>query len=1396
MSLKSNISDDTEHKINNNKNIHGLEKQKTVSKTKQYNTLSEFIAANNVGFGTKQETHMVWSSNYDKSNINFKVDDDDYEKFLELYIADCRYNFGKMSVLEKPCDMGPLILDYDLKQVCKNRTITSDDTLIVVEIINNIIKKYYDIDDDDMLTAYVLIKKEPFHLPEKKCYSDGFHIHYPNVVIPSEQRFLIFDESKKEIIRRNLFSEVFNVLSKTQLAVQKAKDNEDNDTENLLRCDDSDIEEDEQDDDINYYDKLTDIEKEEIHNDVFDESVILRNKWFLYGSGKNINGKWNVYQLSYIFNADGSKVDDEDRPSLGKLIKILSIRCNEESSIELKNSEEIKKKLDKIKNKYVTKTVNKKLDIGKVFIKNEDDEDDEVPKANKKEEINKLKQVVDGETDKNITAAKKLLKILRAERAYGYDDWIRVGWALYDTSQTLLPDFISFSKRSPSKYKDGCCEKVWRDCDRITAEDRVTGYTIGSLYHWAKEDNPEAYEQFRKETLNSSLESGDISRHDDVAEIIYNLYKHEFVCSSCKKNEWWQFKNHRWQKLEEDVTLSQNLSKEVSVKFQRLAIDYYTKSAASTGMQSDLYNKKGNEIKKLADNLRDVTYKKKIMMACKEKFYTRNFDKGLDQNNFLVGFENGVYDLNAGKFRPGYPDDLVARSTGYKYREFTRNDPIIQDIEKFFRSIQPEEDMLKYIMCYIASLFEGSNKDQKFMVWTGCHAIDQGIMMADGSIKKVQDIKEGEQLMGDDSKPRQVLKLIRGNDTMCEIIPYKGDAFKVNLDHILSLTATDTISYAWSGKENRFKFKWQELTNGIPICKVKNFPVKYENKQIYKKSTVYYDTKELAISAINDFKETLLNNSNVIKKGDVIDISVRDYIKHSKQFGQNNYYLFKTGIEYSEQKLDIDPYLIGYWLGDGISATSRIVTAEKEIVEYFQNNIKEYGLTLNFEREYHYRISSGIKKKGSNHFLTSLQKYNLINNKHIPKEFMFNSRENRLKLLAGIIDSDGHYQRNMKQYEITFKSEKLFDDVLFLARSLGFSAYKYTKKAKCGNTSKTGTYFRMNITGMDMNLIPSLLERKQCKETERRKNPLLTGFKINILDVKENYYGFSVDGNNRYLMDDFTVTHNCGSNGKGTLIGLIKDVLGQYYCTLDQTAVTQKRGNSSSATPELADKVGVRSICLQEPNNDDKLNLGFVKSITGQDEIQVRPLYGEPFYYVPQFKLLLACNDLPNIPDGGDGGIWRRIRVIPFEQKFVLKPSGPGEQLLDKTLKEKMKTWGPALAWLLLNVYYPIYKDGDLDEMEPERVKLATRKYECDSNIFIEFMNQYVVFDPRAQTDKNTLWEIFKQWYGGAYEQKPPALKKLLEFFTKQKDCNVKPSCIKGIIVRDRDEQAPNAIDA
>ena len=68
------------------------------------------------------------------------------------------------------------------------------------------------------------------------------------------------------------------------------------------------------------------------------------------------------------------------------------------------------------------------------------------------------------------------------------------------------------------------------------------------------------------------------------------------------------------------------------------------------------------------------------------------------------------------------------------------------------------------------------------------------------------------------------------------------------------------------------------------------------------------------------------------------------------------------------------------------------------------------------------------------------------------------------------------------------------------------------------------------------------------------------------------------------------------------------------------------RTSSSNATPELADKVGKRLLVMNEPEHDDVVNAGIMKELTGQDRIMARPLYGKPFYYIPQFIPILPCN--------------------------------------------------------------------------------------------------------------------------------------------------------------------------
>jgi P4 family phage/plasmid primase-like protien len=269
-----------------------------------------------------------------------------------------------------------------------------------------------------------------------------------------------------------------------------------------------------------------------------------------------------------------------------------------------------------------------------------------------------------------------------------------------------------------------------------------------------------------------------------------------------------------------------------------------------------------------------------------------------------------------------------------------------------------------------------------------------------------------------------------------------------------------------------------------------------------------------------------------------------------------------------------------------------------------------------------------------------------------------------------------------------------------------------------------------------------------------------------------------------------------GSNGKGTLINLLDKTMGSYYGTVPPTFLTIKRGSSSQATPELADKFGTRLLTTQEPEGDDKINTGFMKNATGQDKILARPLYGDPFYYVPQFKLLMACNRLPNIPEGGDGGVWRRVRVVDFSQRFVDKPTKPDEQAKDKNLHEKMPTWTQALAWLLLNVYFPIYKKcKDIDEITPAIVFQATDKYQKDTNVYIEFVTDTIIYDDSESMDKSDLWNYFKHWYASSYDGvKLPPPKKFFNYLDNN-NFKIKGTTVKGIKLRIQHEEHNNNLD-
>lgn len=346
-----------------------------------------------------------------------------------------------------------------------------------------------------------------------------------------------------------------------------------------------------------------------------------------------------------------------------------------------------------------------------------------------------------------------------------------------------------------------------------------------------------------------------------------------------------------------------------------------------------------------------------------------------------------------------------------------------------------------------------------------CVHRDTPILMYDGTIKMVQDVKVGDVIMGDDSTPRNVLTLARGREQMYKVIPVKGDPYIVNESHILSL--------------------------------------KYS-------STVNKDTP----------------------KGTVRDISVLDYLNLPKSYHGRGGVLvgYRVPIRFPKKEVDIDPYLLGYWLGDGASRCSLISTQDARVLHFLSKhcfNGKHGDLYIQYTgAQYDYRINSittGAMKKNS--LMSGLRKYNLLQNKHIPHDYKCNDRQTQLELLAGIIDSDGSNHEN--SYDIVQKNETLLDDIIFLARSLGFAAYKKECKKSCmyKGEKREGTYYRTCIHGKGLDEIPVKCIRKKVTPRQQIKDALNTRIRLEKLEV-DDYYGFEIDGNRRFVLGDFTVTHN------------------------------------------------------------------------------------------------------------------------------------------------------------------------------------------------------------------------------------------------------------------------------
>lgn len=365
----------------------------------------------------------------------------------------------------------------------------------------------------------------------------------------------------------------------------------------------------------------------------------------------------------------------------------------------------------------------------------------------------------------------------------------------------------------------------------------------------------------------------------------------------------------------------------------------------------------------------------------------------------------------------------------------------------------------------------GEVRSALIVMATGCHAKGSKVLRADGSAVAVECVKVGDTLLGADGKPRTVLALHHGQKNCCKVVPIKGEPFVVTEDHVLSLVKTTSKQYGPPSKQG----------------------------------------------------------------GTIKDVTVKDWLASSATFKHTHKLYRAPLLEFPVERtpLPIPPYILGVLLGDGGLKTSiNVTTADDEVLEELQAFAQSNGYTLRAEPAGRAKCwifqTGGMGCIGSK-LHTDLKALGLRRHgggeKFIPDCYKVAPSRERLELLAGLVDTDGFKSSN-STCEYISKSRRLAEDLTFVCRSLGFAAYCHCCEKTIKSIGFKGDYWRVSISG-DLSAIPTRVRRRKFGKRKQKKSVLCTGFSVEPAGVRE-YCGFTVDADNRYLLDDFTVTHNCG----------------------------------------------------------------------------------------------------------------------------------------------------------------------------------------------------------------------------------------------------------------------------
>lgn len=211
---------------------------------------------------------------------------------------------------------------------------------------------------------------------------------------------------------------------------------------------------------------------------------------------------------------------------------------------------------------------------------------------------------------------------------------------------------------------------------------------------------------------------------------------------------------------------------------------------------------------------------------------------------------------------------------------------------------------------------------------------------------------------------------------------------------------------------------------------------------------------------------------------------------------------------------------------------------------------------------------------------------------------------------------------------------------------------------------------------------------------------------------------------------------NFPANGKSVFIEVLKHVMADYSRAIASETLSESKRQGGGETPDLAALIGARLVLCSETEDNTALAESLVKSLVSGDIMAVRQLYAAPVQFTPNFKLVMAGNHKP-IVRGNDNGIWRRVRLVPFNRTF-----GPDE--LDPHLLAKLRAETPhILAWMVAGCI-KWQQQGLADT--PVTIWQATDAYQVDQDLTGTWLSECTSSNAHGDTSSCDLYANYKAW--------------------------------------------------